>query len=796
MRTAATRRSVGFAVLAVVCLNAKDDVARLDELSREGMKAVARQDYAAAHRILSEGSAAARQTGALKRAALFENAICGANFLAMQYAASLRACAEAISLARMAGEMEIMGVAEYNRSNFLLSLGDWNGARIGIERALTLLPPGSVHRVYALTTLGVLELREMRWSQARRPLHLALELAGGSQDRRAEAFAWSALGELELRAGSYGEAERAFLSAYRLRRLHKLPQLEATWSQMGHLELARGRPGAALTCFKHALAARRNSKANYASFLTLEGAGEALEGLGRKDEARAAYKQALAESTVWRNEMAPSEGLEIAADVRLGRIVSGLIELCGNDPVEVWDAFDSLESVRAAGLRRQTLVNRNLAGKLSKQHSELIREVRQQGLRALRGEPGAAEALRLAESKLTKLEAESHSIPVGASWGKNDGAMCERISRSLKNGEVLISFWTGDKGSRVWAVSKGNRASVALPAADALSRLVEAQREAIAKGEGEAESARLFDVLFGGIPKSMLAEHDWNIVADGPLWSVAWAALRSPRAKGGQYLIESRTLDFLPSAAWLTQRSTVPTSQLMVAAGDAIHNRADSRLRGVSGRVAAAPLSFWVWPRPAAERSPTGLELPTLAGSRKELEVVCGAWGPADCLAIRGPELTADRLEKELSRRPAVVHLATHLVEDASPAEEGTGRAFLALSLNSRLEREGFWTSGVSRLQAPGALIVLSACGSVRGEVLPGAGLQGFGRAWLAAGARGALGTLWAVPDGNGEFFRSFYRELRGGASPNRALRASQLKAISDGATPSHWAAYTILGKD
>jgi CHAT domain-containing protein len=77
--------------------------------------------------------------------------------------------------------------------------------------------------------------------------------------------------------------------------------------------------------------------------------------------------------------------------------------------------------------------------------------------------------------------------------------------------------------------------------------------------------------------------------------------------------------------------------------------------------------------------------------------------------------------------------------------------------------------------------------------------LQGFGRAWLAAGARGTIGTLWAVPDSDGEFFKNFYRQLRGGASPASALRASQIRAIEEGGSrslPKYWAAYTMIGKD
>ncbi len=800
MLAAAVRRSVAFSVLAVSWLSARANTdSRLDELSSGAMRALSTQDYETGIRLLSEGAKLARQGGAVRRAALFENAKCGAAFFAMQYGASLRACAEAISLAKEAGDSEVMGVAELNRSNSLLSMGDWNGARLGLERAMKLLSPGSSYRGPVLAALGGLESRRGRWAESRLMLHQAVEITGASPDRRTEAYAWSVLGELELRAGRLDDAERALLAAFRLRKLHRLPQLESTWTQLGYLELARGRPRAALDCFRHGLEVRRTSKAYFTSFVTAQGRAEALRLMGRKAEAWAAYKQAFAESFAWRTEIAPSEGLEIAADVRLSQVVSGLIESCEGDEAHEWEAFASLESARAAGLRRQILTNRTLVGRLTGQHLELIREARQLGLRVVHEEPGALESLKLIEAKLTQLEAQTLAIPAGAGWGGVAEASWPRLSRLLSEGHALITFWTGERGSRVWVLTRGLRASAPLPGAAELRRLVEAQREALGRGAGEEESARLYQVLFGGIPRTALAAPHWQIVADGPLWSMAWAALRPPGEAGVNYLIQSKTLEFLPSAAWLMQNQPRPVTALMVAAGDAVHNRADPRLGHATAAGSAAPLSFWVWPRPLPQPEAASLELPTLAGSARELDLVCEVWGQADCRAVRGVDLTADRLASELLRRPAVVHLATHLVEVAAPDDSQGGEAFLALSLNSMHEREGFWTAGVSRLQAPGALIVLSACGSVRGKVLPGAGLQGFGRAWLAAGARGAIGTLWSVRDSEGMFFKSFYSELRGGASAANALRTSQIKAIKEGgwrAQPRSWAAYTIIGKD
>ena len=97
-------------------------------------------------------------------------------------------------------------------------------------------------------------------------------------------------------------------------------------------------------------------------------------------------------------------------------------------------------------------------------------------------------------------------------------------------------------------------------------------------------------------------------------------------------------------------------------------------------------------------------------------------------------------------------------------------------------------------------LVALSGCHSSAGAVLPGSGLLGLTRAWLAAGARGVLASHWPVPDDGGPLFAAFYRNLgRLGQNPAAALRAAQIEMAAAGgwrANPRYWAAYFVMGKE
>jgi CHAT domain-containing protein len=95
-------------------------------------------------------------------------------------------------------------------------------------------------------------------------------------------------------------------------------------------------------------------------------------------------------------------------------------------------------------------------------------------------------------------------------------------------------------------------------------------------------------------------------------------------------------------------------------------------------------------------------------------------------------------------------------------------------------------------------LAVLSACDTERGQIAKVEGVQSFGRAFLAAGARSTVTTLWRVADGpTAEFMTGFYHHLQRGAPRDEALRRAKLRLLTSGtalADPHYWAAFVLTG--
>jgi CHAT domain-containing protein len=149
-----------------------------------------------------------------------------------------------------------------------------------------------------------------------------------------------------------------------------------------------------------------------------------------------------------------------------------------------------------------------------------------------------------------------------------------------------------------------------------------------------------------------------------------------------------------------------------------------------------------------------------------------------------------------LRRNPSVVHVAAHVL---FPTQH-SGPGLIALALQPSDEVELLSATEISTLRLHFGLVVLNGCSSAHAEALPGAGLMGMTRAWLAAGARAVIVTRWATSDQQeGELFRSFYNRLaslpRSGPRPSYAqiLQQAQLAELHAGgfrANPAYWAAY------
>jgi CHAT domain-containing protein len=186
---------------------------------------------------------------------------------------------------------------------------------------------------------------------------------------------------------------------------------------------------------------------------------------------------------------------------------------------------------------------------------------------------------------------------------------------------------------------------------------------------------------------------------------------------------------------------------------------------------------------------------PPLAHARASLERIAAGFPPGSATLLMGEDLTKAALEDLPLREFRYVHFATHTLLDPErprylglrlgPGEEGAD-SFL-------------YMHEIPSLDLDAELVTLSSCRSGLGEMLRGEGLNGLTRAFLQAGARAVLVSLWNVDDrSTGEFMEVFYREIRAGRPPAEALRLVKLGFLRSERPlqrhPRRWAPFVLVG--
>jgi len=184
--------------------------------------------------------------------------------------------------------------------------------------------------------------------------------------------------------------------------------------------------------------------------------------------------------------------------------------------------------------------------------------------------------------------------------------------------------------------------------------------------------------------------------------------------------------------------------------------------------------------------------LDDLTFAQKEVEIIATI---LNTRPLTGRQATKAEVMKRIST-VGLIHIAAH--GNASTGE-------IALSPNpgwtSQFPKEEDYILKMSDLRVANlraSLVVLSCCNSGRGRILKGEGVVGMARAFLAAGARSVLVSLWAIEDeATMVFMKSFYQHLKEGKTASSAVHES-MKSLrkSKFSALRYWAPFEVIGDD
>jgi CHAT domain-containing protein len=199
--------------------------------------------------------------------------------------------------------------------------------------------------------------------------------------------------------------------------------------------------------------------------------------------------------------------------------------------------------------------------------------------------------------------------------------------------------------------------------------------------------------------------------------------------------------------------------------------------------------------------------LEPLPGSAREAEEVRAAWTrlgrAADVTSLEGAEAREPRVRSALPGARHI-HLATHGLVDETRGELFATLALTPPRVDPSPQDDGLLQlHEILRLPLDAELALLSACESRVGELVAGEGVFALSRAFLIAGSRRVIASLWPVADEASaglvaRVFEGLARAEQAGEpldhAANLALAKRQVRSQPTLADPFYWAPFVLEG--
>lgn len=789
--------------------NAKIHVAAdLRQLWNHGTRLFESGRYHEAATVFDQGLRQARaRLDPYIRAQLLNN-LAGARMAGFQYRGAVQALLEARDLATRQRDWKTVVTISSNLATAYSLMGELATARATAEQALALARQRGAVQSRLLVRVATLRARQGEFEAAERVFLEAARTADLEGDTRALAQVWRLLGYEHLRRKNVSAARPLLLDAFRQDRLSESPELTFSYRNLALLYAAEGDLVTAEHWMGLALERARQSAAALPLWSFYYERGRLRRERGRLAEALADFREAVDSARAWRLEALPAEAFAIRVDAGLQELYGALAETAaelacsGGHPSLAREAFEAAEENRAASLQARLEPANPLVSSLPPEYGDLLRQLHSlQAASQQNPAPALRARLEAVRAQLVNLELRAglqHADARQFRW-ESAGRLLPRLQRALANDEAYLAFYLGETASFRWTVTRDRFRMDRLPPRSELAREAELFMRALhARSPAmERQGRRLYRLLFDGLSRAVIGKRKWFLALDSALFQLPIAALPEA-AQGGRsvFLVERRAVQVVPGAQSLAQAGAPHWKGGFLGVADPVYNRADAR-RNSRMRDPVLPKTWRLLPGlTAAPTEPA--ELPRLPGSSKETWQCAAVWRGSAVRVLEGAAATPEQLAANLRSKPDVLHLATHVIV----SEEDPARASIMLSLGPDGRLQSLSPDAIRVLRPAPSLVVLSGCRSARGPVLPGAGLLGLTRAWLSAGARWVVASLWATPDDSGHLFVRFYTHLQslrqeGGRAPALALRQAQAEMLASDdwrSRPDYWAAYVVIG--
>jgi len=376
----------------------------------------------------------------------------------------------------------------------------------------------------------------------------------------------------------------------------------------------------------------------------------------------------------------------------------------------------------------------------------------------------------------------------------------------LADDQVLLQYLLCEKESFLFILDKHSMTveRIGAPRVNIEKKIVELTKPlretaSLTNIKFDLELAReLYDILVAPASKFLQKRQHLLIIPDGILYYLPFEALVTDVNQGttkkdiwyasygdAEYLIERNPISYVPSVSvlqHLNKRQMTKQSDVeLLAFGNPNYYSISEDEKQL--------LSSLDW-----NFSPLRYSMDEISGIGKLFK---------NRRLLLGAEATEENV-KSLSQNSNILHFSVHGLLDARQPLYSA----LVLSQDQDETEDGFLQAyEIYNLDLNADLVTLSACETGLGRLQRGEGIIGLTRAFMYAGARSVMLSLWKVHDeSTTEFMTAFYQNWRKkGVSHVEALRYTKLQLMKktaemDGqkisyAHPFFWAPFVITGQ-
>lgn len=467
--------------------------------------------------------------------------------------------------------------------------------------------------------------------------------------------------------------------------------------------------------------------------------------------------------------------------------------------------------------------------------------------RSAASDTSAAASARIEEARNRLLSAQSEwssfQQAIAQKYPVSEGRAfsLEHVQRALKKNEAILGWldvsWKKDT-LESWAYVVRNRGAVEW--VRVVSQSGEpGLRQRLLRDALTIRALRAVGVQQGaqGVEKERVAPimgaldgvTDLIVISSGPMLGIPVEALMD---EDGRFLADRYVVSYIPSATihtWLRERlkdQTHKRAGKMLLVGDPAFRETELVAQEGAGRSAESvpPLEAATVRSVVSGNDEALASLPSLPATRTEVKVISAMASESTVLlGVDASEQNLRRLaETDALKKFDVIHLATHALVDSKNPERSAlvlSQVDLPNAYEAAAHGDPIFTGLLTALdivrdwKLEADIVTLSACETGLGKEVSGEGYVGFMHAFLQAGARSLLVSLWKVDDQATSllmqrFYENYFRGQKGKLLWKEPMTKAQAlqeakywlrNYTNDGGAkpyshPAYWAAFILVG--